>query len=50
MWKVLGTDLGREYLLLCQKRHPEAKEVFDDVRGFVGFKRERKRPQSNANE
>jgi len=34
IWKVLGTDLGAEYMRLAQKRHPEAKEVFDDVRGF----------------
>ena len=50
IWKVLGTDLGKEYLLLCQKRHPKAKEVFNDVMGFSGFARERKGPQRNANE
>ncbi len=39
IWKVLGADLGREYLILCQKRYPEAKKVFSDLMNFVWFRK-----------
>jgi hypothetical protein len=34
IWKVLGTDLGKEYLVLCQEKNPEPKGWFDDAMGF----------------
>jgi hypothetical protein len=34
IWKVLGTDLGKAYLVLCQERHPEPKAWFDDAMNF----------------
>jgi len=48
IWKILGTDLGMEYLLLCQKKYPEAKEVFDDVRGFFEGKKKRLRTDART--
>jgi hypothetical protein len=34
VWKVLGTDLGKEYLVLWQEKDPEPKAWFDDMMGF----------------
>jgi len=34
VWKILGTDLGKEYLVLCQEKDPEPKAWFDDSMGF----------------
>jgi len=34
VWKVLGTDLGKTYLVLCQEKDPEPKAWFDDAMGF----------------
>jgi hypothetical protein len=34
IWKVLGTDLGYEYLVLWHNKNPQAKEVFEDVKRF----------------
>jgi hypothetical protein len=39
IWKVLGGDLGREYLEVYQKSHPEAKKSIAVVLDFVGFKK-----------